>query len=194
MRTSYSAIDAGFSERCHQAARSSIYPSLFHVLPDQMRIESTLVERAPGESWSHSRNSILDGTLKIDRLVYLHPPHLRAPMIVTVQERFRRAEHGEKYGRRDICLGAWNIANSQPAEVYEMAAMYIVYGWGREDGTITDAICVDTATLKRAHIMGALECTERTNRNYQQFYVYRIADLERVGALVWRMGSVEAGS
>jgi hypothetical protein len=189
MSTIYQPLNAAFSEQAHRAARTLIYPALFRVSPERLEFEATQVERQPGEDFSHSRNSILDGDLKVDRLVRVNTSGESAPFLFTIQERFRRTKYHERYGRQ-VCLTKRNLDTRQPSEFFNACADFLVYGWFEdqpEGGYFLDAVVIDLSRVKMALVRGELSYGQRDNDKRQLMAVFNLDELQAVGAVVWKM-------
>ena len=84
-RTLYEQDNADFSNRAHVRARDVLYPRIFNVCRERLQFEDTLLAQS-------DRAKILDGEMGVDRIVRVTIHNLHAPLMFTVQERFRRPE------------------------------------------------------------------------------------------------------
>lgn len=132
-RTLYEQDNADFSNRAHMRARDVLYPRIFNVRRERLQFEDTLLAQS-------DRAKILDGEMGVDRIVRVTIHNLHAPLMFTVQERFRRPEFA-KY--QDMTVTEWNHASNSPSELYKINAGLFVYGYFDErSGRFPDAIVI----------------------------------------------------
>lgn len=171
---------AADSNAAHLAAQRLIYPALFGVPQSALSFEA--VHKPDSE---HSR--ILDAEMGVDRIIHVTTDGLRNPLKFTVQERFR--DPGAVRWQ-DLTVTEWyhNDSGGSPAELYRINAGLFVYGY-YDKGTkaFLDAIAVNTVTMLQALVQGKLQYTSRTNDRGQTFFAIKFGDLERWGAVTWRM-------
>lgn len=183
MRTDFQQDNADFSTRAHLAARNLIYPDLFQT--SHLEFEDTLLNM--GE-----RERILDGEMGVDRIVHVTVRKLSAPIVFTVQERFRKP-HFAKY--QDITVTEWNHASNLPSELYKINAGLFLYGYFNDERSIfTDAICVHVSPLLLAIARESIPFTLRWNAKRQTFLCFRFAELTDMGVVAWRLGEARKKS
>lgn len=143
--TPYTQGNADFSNSAHMAARRTFYPAMFGVTATDIDWDSSTL-LATGE-----RGQVLDGEMGIDRIALVTVDGLRAPLRLTVQERFRRPQYQN-------CLEAtiteWLHNSNRPSELHKIAANFFVYGFY----DATQDILLRAVTLNMPavllHIMG----------------------------------------
>jgi hypothetical protein len=178
-RTIYQTANAEFSNRAHQSARHLIYPKIFNKASAQLEFEDTLLDM--GE-----RGRILDGEMGVDRIVKVTMPYLHAPLVFTVQERFRRPEF-DKY--KDLTITEWNNASNMPSELYKINAGLFVYGYFDETENIfTDAIVISVTDLLLAISRGLINYSTEYNKKCQYFLGFKFDHLEKAGVVVYWKG------
>lgn len=168
------------SDTAHLAAQRLIYPALFGV--PQFALSFEAVHKPESD---HAR--ILDAEMGVDRIVRVAVDGLRNPLKFTVQERFRDPEAARW---QDLTVTEWYSSGSggSPAELYRINAGLFVYGYfdkGKDE--FLDAIAVDTVAMLRAIAQGGLQYTSQDNDRKQTFIAIKFRDLERSGAVVWRI-------
>lgn len=137
VKTLYEPINAQFSERAHQAARNVLYPIIFNRKPEELLYESASEQQ-------NERQVILDGEMGVDRIVKVATLDLRAPLVFTIQERFRN-----RYGKvrpdgtrldytkyEDLTITEWNHASDLPSELYKINAGYFLYAYYDEENDL----------------------------------------------------------
>lgn len=182
----YNQDRQAFSTEAHYAALDLIYPRL---LPGcDYSVES--VTKAANQN--DPRAQALDCYLGIDYLIHLHSsePTLRAPLPITVQERFREPKYAHY---QDVTLTEWNPRTSQLGEIYKIAAQWLLYAYyDPQDQRFLDAICIKTADLiaafSKRQIIGRHQAGVKAE---QSFISFSFADLHRVKAVVWHMTKSE---
>jgi hypothetical protein len=189
MKTEYSQANADFTEYCHLIAQKQIYPKLLKAPPSRLQFESTLVDNAT-DKYTTDRNSILDGDLGIDRIVKVNKASLHKPLMLTVQERFRRAKwYSEK--APDVCMTKAN-PSGEPGELFKNCSQVFIYGWYSEEaGAFIDALALDVARVSLALIQGTLRYREIPNSKGQIMAVFDVGELEQIGAILWRQNTSE---
>ena len=176
-RTQYEAHNAAFSQQAHEVAQQLLYPSIFGVPRSRLSFEDTLL----GQS---ERASVLDGEMGVDRIVRVMVEGLKAPLLFTIQERFRRPEYA-RY--RDITVTEWNHASSMPSELYKINAGLFVYGYYDDCcECFVDAIVVNVFDLLLAVAKGDVYYSRGRNRKQQKFLSFRFADLTELGLVRYR--------
>jgi len=169
VRTEYEGHNADFSNAAHMAARRLIYPHVFGVDDDALQFEDTLLDGGT------ERERILDGEMGVDRIVRVSTDGLHAPIVYTVQERFRRPEYS---GYGDMTITEWNGASNLPSELYKINAGLFVYGYFSEErATFIDWVCVDVVRLLLNITHGSINYTSRQNRKQQTFFCFPMAEL-----------------
>jgi hypothetical protein len=173
-RTIYECDNASFSNRAHKAARSKLYPQIFNVPASSLEFEDTLLGM-------NDRAQILDGEMGVDRIVRVSIRHLRAPLVFTVQERFRRPAFA-KY--KDLTVTEWNHASNLPSELYKINAGLFVYGYYDElQDVFTDAIAISVTDLLLAISRNRVNYHTERNRKEQTFLAFDFKSLESAGVI-----------
>lgn len=176
-RTLFSTADSTFSLNAHTFAQSQIYAFLWPGKTVTM-VDATISREASGLI-----EGKLDGEMGIDRIALVSSDGLRLPIKYTIQERFRR-ESFKRWG--DITMTEWNNASNTPSELYKIQADLFVYGYFDSiDGIFKEFIVVYVPVLKTALSNGLLKFVRRRNNKNQDFLGISIADLERVGAIMY---------
>lgn len=179
-RTPYNAKRAGFSERAHLLAQSVFYPQLFAVNREDLSFENTNIDVGT------TRSQILDGEMGIDRIVRVSLPDFAAPLVFTIQERFREVRF-ERY--QDITVTEWNIASGTPSELFKIMAGFFVYGYYNEaTRQLGEVVAVDVPEFLRQLAVGNLPYERGTKGGGSQtFLTFSFHDLEASGALIFRL-------
>lgn len=171
-RTLYEQDNADFSNRAHMRARDVLYPRIFNVRRERLQFEDTLLAQS-------DRAKILDGEMGVDRIVRVTINNLPAPLMFTVQERFRRPKYVE---RQDMTVTEWNHASNSPSELYKINAGLFVYGYFDErSGRFLDAIVTGVTEMLLALAQGRLRYERRENKKQQSFLALRFEDMEKAG-------------
>lgn len=177
-RTLYEQDNADFSNRAHMRARDVLYPRIFNVRRERLEFEDTLLAQS-------ERAAILDGEMGVDRIVRVTVQSLPAPLVFTVQERFRRPEFA-RY--QDLTVTEWNHASNLPSELYKINAGLFVYGYFDEcSGRFPDAIVIGVTEMLLALAQGRLRYDRRWNKKRQTFLTLRFDDMERAGIVRFRL-------
>ena len=171
--TPYSPQNQLFSDEAHRCAQELIYPQLFQCKQANMTFETASV--ADG-----GRSAVLDGEMGIDKIINVQVATLRAPIVFTVQERYRRIENN-RY--TDLTITEFNNATGRAGELYKMAAGIFVYGF------YDDRLCrferwvaVDINKMLHGIVTGKLRYKRGTNpRSKQDFLGVEVADLFNTG-------------
>lgn len=180
--TPLSRENKDFTDAAHLAAREIIYPALFET-------DSWNIDYEVQEDIESARGGVLDGELAIDRVLSVSVPDLavplRAPLRITVQERFRRPQF-QKW--QDVTVTEWNLNTNLPSELYKLQAGLFVYGYyDKEKNAFLDVICVNVSSLLLAiaqrRITGTLQPNHRSN---QVFRCFTFESLYKAGLVEWR--------
>ena len=171
--TPYSIKNQSFSDVAHRCAQYLIYPKLFQCNVQDMTFETASV--ADG-----GRSAILDGEMGIDKIVNVQVSTLRAPIVFTVQERYRRIENN-RY--TDLTITEFNHATGRAGELYKMAAGIFVYGFYDERSDKFERwVAVDVNKMLHCIVTGKLQYKKGNNpRSRQDFLGIEVADLYNTG-------------
>jgi hypothetical protein len=185
-RTPYSAERAAFSEQAHLLAQSTVYPRLFAARAEDLSFENTNI--AVGTV----RARILDGEMAIDRIVRVATPDLAAPLVFTIQERFREMRFA-RY--QDMTVTEWNISSGLPSELFKINSGFFIYGYyDASTRRFGEVIAVDVPEFLRQIATGNLPWKRRVKAGGQQtFLTFSFRDLEAAGALVFRLSRCRDG-
>jgi hypothetical protein len=176
MKTVFEQDNADFSTRAHMVARELIYPAIFET--DKLSFEDCTVG-------STARGNILDGEMGVDRIVRVTVKNLPAPIVFTVQERFRKPEFA-RY--RDITVTEWNYASNLPSELYKINAGLFLYGYYDDKKQLfLDAICLHTSCLLYAIVRHQISFGRKRNPKQQSFLTFGFDDLKDANTVAWRM-------
>ena len=177
-RTLYEQDNADFSNRAHMRARDVLYPRIFNARRERLAFEDTLLAQS-------ERAAILDGEMGVDRIVHVTVHNLPAPLVFTVQERFRRPEFA-KY--QDLTVTEWNHASNLPSELYKINAGLFLYGYFDERTSVfVDAIAIGVTDMLLAIATRRLRYDRRWNKKRQTFLTLRFDDMERAGIVRFRL-------
>ena len=177
-RTLYEQDNADFSNRAHMRARDVLYPRIFNARRERLAFEDTLLAQS-------ERTAILDGEMGVDRIVRVTVHNLPAPLVFTVQERFRRPEFA-KY--QDLTVTEWNHASNLPSELYKINAGLFLYGYFDERTSVfVDAIAIGVTDMLLAIATRRLRYDRRWNKKRQTFLTLRFDDMERAGIVRFRL-------
>lgn len=177
-RTLYEKDNADFSNRAHMRARDVLYPRIFNARRERLAFEDTLLAQS-------ERAAILDGEMGVDRIVRVTVRNLPAPLVFTVQERFRRPEFA-KY--QDLTVTEWNHASNLPSELYKINAGLFLYGYFDERTSVfVDAIAIGVTDMLLAIATRRLRYDRRWNKKRQTFLALRFDDMERAGIVRFRL-------
>lgn len=180
MITPFSNVNQTFSDAAHEKARAEIYPRLFDLPIDRLSFDDVT-------GLAIERNKVLDGEMAVDKIVNVTVHGLKAPIVFTVQERFRRADKA-KY--QDITITEWNCNSNLPSELYKIKAGLFLYGYyddtrDRFTGT-TVVISVPSLLLRMAS--HSFDWEVRINpRSNQRFITIPFTALEEYGTVEMRI-------
>lgn len=170
--TPYSKENAEDSNAAHLAAQSLVYPHLIGVKRELLEFVDCTGEGA--------KDRILDGEMAIDRMVKITVNGLKAPITLTVQERFRKMAFSKW---RDITVTEWNPASNLPSELYKLTAGLFVYGYF--DGasrSFGEVIMVNTSALLLAIAQNGIVYGKAQNPRSRQFFLtFKFNDLIKAG-------------
>lgn len=184
-RTPYEQANADFSNRAHLRARDVLYPRIFNARRERLEFEDTLLAQS-------DRAAILDGEMGVDRIVRVTVHNLPAPLVFTVQERFRRPEFA-KY--QDLTITEWNHASNLPSELYKINAGLFVYGYFDEDREdFLDAVAIGVTDMLLAIATRRLRYERRWNKKMQTFLTIRFEDMEEAGIVRYRLRTTPKGA
>lgn len=174
-RTIYQPENAAFSNKAHLSARKLLYPRIFCKPEESLAYEDTLLSMS-------ERGRILDGEMGIDRIVKVTVPSLHAPLVFTVQERFRRPQFA-KY--KDLTITEWNNASDLPSELYKINAGIFLYGYYDEVGNgFIDAIAINVTALLLMIARGQMSYSSERNRKQQSFLAFKFDALFDAGVVM----------
>jgi hypothetical protein len=171
MRTAFSQINAEFSTVAHELAVKKVYPALFGISADRLAFDDdTLFEKG-------TRGQILDGAMGIDYVARVAVMSLGAPLQLTVQERFRRAQYANF---RDVTITEWNLSSGLPSELYKITSGIFLYGYVNNEGDdFIEAIAFNVTDFLLALTKGRLKSSPQYNpRSDQNFLCYTFDQLE----------------
>lgn len=159
-----------FTKRAHLAAQRQFYPPMNDYR--SIKFQDTV-------------GSDLDMKHCIDFRLGLKRPGLKAPMVISVQERWRRPEFRRF---RDVTITAWNLATNLPAELHKLDAHIFVYGFYDEaTDRIVEATAIRTVDMVAGIHSGRLEYQEGTRGDLNQSFVsIKVDALKRIGAIIYR--------
>ncbi|MGH4008678.1 MAG: hypothetical protein ACRDTH_11090 [Pseudonocardiaceae bacterium] len=166
MRTAFSQQRFEFTKRAHLAAQTQFYPRMFR----------------NGVAFEDTTSTTRDLDYAIDCLLSVTAPGFRAPVRLSVQERFRQP-HEMHWG--DVTITEWNLASDLPSELHKLGAQMFVYGFYDEDrDRILLAVAVDVALLQWGLSHGAIDY-ERCSRGDQSFIALKYRALKQFGAVLF---------
>ena len=175
-RTIYQPENAAFSNKAHMMARRLLYPQIFRKSGTMLEFEDTLLSMS-------DRGRILDGEMGIDRIVKVTVPTLHAPLIFTVQERFRRPQFA-KY--RDLTITEWNNASDLPSELYKINAGIFLYGYYDESSNgFLDVIAVNVTDLLLMIARDQIHYSSERNKKQQDFLGFKFDDLKQARVVIF---------
>lgn len=179
MNTPYSIDNQAFSDRAHCLAREAIYPSLFDAAADALTFDDVTGVEA-------ERNKVLDGEMAVDKIVNVTVHGLGAPLIFTVQERFRRPDAARF---RDITITEWNNNSNKPSELYKIRAWLFLYGYYDADCNhfVGETVVVNVPALWLRLATNQIEyASGRNPRSNQRFITVSFDALREYGLVEWR--------
>lgn len=175
-RTIYEPENADFSNSAHMAARRLLYPKIFHTSPEKLTYEDTLLHMS-------ERGRVLDGEMGVDRIVRVTVPDLHAPLIFTIQERFRRPKFS-KY--KDLTITEWNSASDLPSELYKINAGIFLYGYYDEKlDKFIDAIAISVTDLLISMVKNQITYSKGGNKKQQSFFAFKFNDLKLANVVIY---------
>src|SRR6266571_6103264 len=133
MRTTFSAERMAFTKAAHLAAQTQFYQDMF-----------------PGAvvGFEDTVGTVRDLNYAIDCQLVVGVPAFRAPLRMSVQERWRDPKEMH-WG--DITITEWNLASDTPSELHKLAAQLFVYGfYDLAKDTVIAAIAVDVVDIQLA--------------------------------------------
>ena len=178
--TPYSTANGTFTNSAHALARSFIYPDLFGVEPWRVRWDDDT------QVCTSERGRFLDGELGIDRIALVDGDGLKAPLRVTIQERFRRPGY---FGRfHDVTITEWNPQSNTPSELYKICADLLLYGeYDQERNAFGQWVAVKVLPVKLWLLTlrdAEIERLRGVNpRSQQPFIGINVDTLRSIGAL-----------
>lgn len=171
MPTEFSQQRKDDSDRAHRIARVAIYPQWLKT--DQLKFEEQK------DMLTDERAAALDGEMAIDRLVKVTCPHLRRPLKLTTQERFRQPEYAPW---QDMTITEWNGKTNRESELYKLMADFFMYGYfDQRTQRFIDCIVINVPDLKTALATGSVRFSKNTNKKQQSFFGIAFAELHRLG-------------
>lgn len=172
--TVFNQKDADFSNKAHIEARQLIYPQLFGAHPERLAFENV-------SFGASDRETVLDGEMGVDRIVRVTVQQLNAPLVFTVQERFRRPEFA---AYRDLTITEWNHASNLPSELYKINAGLFLYGYYDEgERRFLDAIAIGVTDILLAITRGSIHYQRKPNKKQQTFLAFKFSDMDAAGVV-----------
>ncbi len=163
MATQFTEANKLFSDCAHKKADEVFYPKLFH---GSVFTWDDNVQFDEGE-----RGKVLDGQMAIDRIarVKLLDTTFRAPILLTIQERFRNLQYMD-FG--DITITEWNVATNQPSEFHKLTANIFVYGfYDQYNDKLVGALAIDVACLMLSIIHNNIHYSRMNNGSKNQDFI-----------------------
>lgn len=174
MSTAFSQKNFEFTKRAHLAAQRELYPRLFP---------------ACNVSFEDVTQTAQDLEYAIDCQLSIKPflLDLRAPIRLSVQERFRRPA---SMGFDDITVTEFNTKTGVPSELHKLGAHMFVYGFYDEDSDRLGQVwVVDVLQMQVALVNGKLRYTRGRRRGGDQTFLgFDVARLRALGALKYVHG------
>lgn len=163
MYTPFSKNNADLSKRAHELAIKKVYPQVFGVSPERLSFdEDTLLDSSP-------RGQVLDGEMGVDYVARLTVHPLSAPLQLTVQERFRRAQYAHF---RDVTITEWNHNSGLPSELYKITSGIFLYGYLNEtQDDFKESIALNVTALLLAIANGRLRAVTQFNPRTDQDFL-----------------------
>ena len=166
MSTVFSQENWEFTKRAHLAAQRQFYPLMF---PGGVTFEDTT-------------KTAQDLDYAIDCQLSIAIPDLRAPIRLSVQERFRNPRD---MGYGDITVTEWNLNTNEPSEIHKLGAQMFVYGfYDKFRDHICLAVAVDVGLLQWALSHGRITY-KRQSRGDQSFLGFSYQVLHELGAVLF---------
>jgi len=175
--TPFSITNYEFSNLAHEDAKTSIYPHLFNCTPDALTFE----DMSEGDKWRK-----WDVERSIDRVVSVNTTRTRAPLVIEVQERFRRVDYAHM---RDLTLSEWNNNTNIPSEMFKIRAGIFLCGYYDPQNGFGEVVAVATQALLIAIASGMMEIEDKhrrlNKRSNQDFLAFKFDTLIKAGCVVW---------
>lgn len=166
MSTVFSQKRWEFTKKAHAAAERQFYPLMYPA----------------GVAFEDTTNTAHDLEYAIDCQLAVTIDGLRAPIRMSVQERFRKPEEMH-WG--DITVTEWNLDTDQPSEMHKLGAQLFVYGFYDEPADrITLALTVDVGLMQWA-LANRKITWKRNSRGDQSFLGFDFKELDRIGAVLF---------
>lgn len=178
--TPYSKENQTFSDRAHEFAQTNVYPDLFETCYENLSFDDVT-------GMEQERNQILDGEMAVDKIVNVTVERLGAPLVFTVQERFRRPKYMQF---QDITITEWNINSNQPSELYKIKAGFFMYGYYDEvkSKLVGPLLVVNVSTLLlRIATRQLTYQTRRSPRGNQRFITVPFYALDQLSVVEFRL-------
>ena len=175
--TPYSVSNQQFSDAAHRLAVKEIYPQVFRCDASAITIQSMNVQDG-------GISAVYDGKLGIDKIIAVSVNGLRAPLLFSVQERFRRAKN---ISFQTLTITEWNHETNVPSELYKIKADLFVYGYYDEAfQKLGRCIVADTSKLLWSIVNKKIKFVPCRNERANQTYVeFKFIDLHAAGVLLW---------
>jgi hypothetical protein len=180
MITPFSQANQTFSDAAHAKAQREIYPRLFDVPLSQLSFDDVT-------GLAIERNKVLDGEMAVDKIVNVTVQRLNAPLVFTVQERFRRTD---KMRYEDITITEWNCNSNLPSELYKIKAGLFLYGYYDDlnDKFMGTTVVVSVPSLMLRLASCQIDWHIRINpRSNQRFITIPFTALEEYGTVEMRI-------
>lgn len=143
-----------------------------------------------GVTFEDTAKTVRDLDYAIDQELSVTGPGLRAPLRISVQERFREPQYMRF---PDVTVTEWNLPSDTPSELHKFAAQLFVYGfYDKHLDRILAATVVDVARLLTGLAQGRLKYRpEKRPGRDQSFVCFTVADLHAVGAIFFVFKSAD---
>ncbi|MGH3447089.1 MAG: hypothetical protein ACRDP4_05655 [Nocardioidaceae bacterium] len=165
MSTVFSQGRWEFTKKAHVAAETQFYPLMW----------------PGGVAFEDVTKTAQDLDYAIDCQLAVTVDGLKAPIRMSIQERFRQPE-GMDYG--DITVTEWNLDTNLPSELHKLGAQMFVYGFYDEScDHIVLAVAVDVGLMQWALAHDELPYVRR-RRGDQSFLGFRFGALRKLGAVL----------
>lgn len=166
MSTVFSQERWEFTKKAHLAAQRQFYARMY---PGGVAFEDTT-------------KTAQDLDYAIDCQLAVTIPDFRAPIRISVQERFRKP-HEMHWG--DITVTEWNLDTNEPSEMHKLGAQMFVYGFYDEaDDRILLAVAVDVGLMQWALAHDEISYVRR-RRGDQSFLGFNFRALHEIGAVLF---------
>lgn len=186
MRTPHSKENHKRTDRAHLAAQDLLYPQIFQCPREWMTFESPSFTDT-------ERGRVLDGELKVDRVVHIQRPDFEHEFEFTIQERFRRVQENQPY--RDITIAEECLNSGTPSELYNCHASFFLYGYyDKASNTFERTVAVDVFYLRYFLMHRHLTYTTRTHKTQnKRFATVSFEDLINNKLIFWASPDVMEG-